>query len=79
MRLIDADNLIKEMYEDQEGGAYYAGDEDKTLTSQDMIVNAWQPLPERYYGETEITCNDAICPYNKGGGMCAAIDGCVKR
>ena len=108
MRLIDADNLIKEMYEDssfpltladkvtekinqqrvvyangwipadnppedndyilisfenfsipvvgryekdEEGGAYYAGDEDISLVSQDMIVNAWQPLPEKSYGD----------------------------
>ena len=30
------------------GGSYYLGDEEETLLSQDMIVNAWMPLPEPY-------------------------------
>ena len=34
---------------DQEGnGAYYIGDDDKSLISYDMIVNAWMPLPKPY-------------------------------
>ena len=35
-----------------ENGAFYAGDEDEPLVKQDMYVNAWMPLPERY-GENE--------------------------
>lgn len=34
--------------EDEEGGAFYIGDEDESCTSQDMIVNAWMPLPKCY-------------------------------
>ena len=37
--------------EDEEGGAYYAGDEDISLVSQGMIVNAWQQLPKCYCEE----------------------------
>lgn len=33
------------IYED---GAFYVGDEEETCVSQDMFVNAWQPLPEPY-------------------------------
>lgn len=32
--------------EDEEGGAFFIGDE--TESSQDMFVNAWMPLPEPY-------------------------------
>lgn len=28
--------------------AFYAGNEDETLASQDLYVNAWMPLPEPY-------------------------------
>ena len=34
--------------EDENGGVFYIGDEDKTCVSQDLFVNAWQPLPEPY-------------------------------
>ena len=34
--------------EDEEGGAFYIGDDADTCLSQDMIVNAWQPLPSVY-------------------------------
>lgn len=34
--------------EDENGGAFYIGDEDESCVSQDMFVNAWQPLPEPY-------------------------------
>ena len=36
--------------EDQEGGAFYLGDDidDDTYISRNLIVNAWQPLPEPY-------------------------------
>lgn len=41
--------VIGRYEEDEEGnGNFYAGDEDDTLLSQDMYVNAWQPLPEPY-------------------------------
>ena len=41
--------------EDAEGnGAYYIGDEDESCLSQDMIVNAWMPLPEPYRRDEEI-------------------------
>lgn len=33
---------------DEEGGAYYLGDGDESCLSLDVIVNAWQPLPEPY-------------------------------
>ena len=29
--------------EDEEGGAFYIGDDDESCVSQDMIVNAWMP------------------------------------
>ena len=34
--------------EDEEGGAFYIGDEDETCVQQDLFVNAWMELPERY-------------------------------
>ena len=34
--------------EDENGGAYYVGDEDETLSSQGIFVNAWMPLPAPY-------------------------------
>ncbi len=34
--------------EDGQGGAFYVGDESETCISQDLIVNAWQPLPKPY-------------------------------
>ena len=34
--------------EDEEGGSFYIGDEDESCVSQDMIVNAWMPLPKCY-------------------------------
>lgn len=37
--------------EDKEGGAFYIGDEDETCVSQELFVNAWQPLPEAYRTE----------------------------
>ena len=33
---------------DENGGAFYCGDEDETPVSQDMFVNAWMPLPPAY-------------------------------
>lgn len=31
-----------------EDGAFYAGDEDETLSSKNMYVDAWMPLPVPY-------------------------------
>ncbi len=38
---------------DQDGGAFYLEDDDKSCISRGFIVNAWKPLPERYQGEEE--------------------------
>lgn len=40
-------------YEEDEdgGGAFYIGDEDETCVQQDLFVNAWMELPERYKEE----------------------------
>lgn len=37
--------------EDENGGAFYVGDEQDSCVSQDLYVNAWQPLPQPYKGE----------------------------
>ena len=34
--------------EDQEGGAFYLGDEEESCVSQELFVNAWMPLPKCY-------------------------------
>ena len=39
--------------QDEEGGAFYPGDLDKSYTSISMIVNAWRPLPKPYREEDE--------------------------
>ena len=40
---------------DERGGAFFLGDCDgeDTCVSQDLFVNAWQPLPEKYKGGIE--------------------------
>ena len=40
--------MVGRYEENEDGGAYYIGDEDKSCVSQDIFVNAWQPLPEPY-------------------------------
>ena len=40
--------MVGRYEENEDGGAYYIGDEDKSCVSQDIFVNAWQPLPEQY-------------------------------
>lgn len=40
--------IIGRYEEDENGGNWYAGDEDETLLSQDLFVNAWMPLPDPY-------------------------------
>lgn len=36
---------------DENGGAFFVGDEDTSCVSSGLFVNAWQPLPEPYEGE----------------------------
>ena len=43
--------LVGRYEEDKEGGTFYIGDEEESCVSQDMIVNAWMPLPEPYRPE----------------------------
>lgn len=40
-------NPLVGRYEDG-GGTYYVGDDEESCISQDIIVNAWMPLPELY-------------------------------
>ena len=37
--------------EDEEGGAFYPGDEEESYSSYGLFVNAWMPLPKPYKGE----------------------------
>ena len=37
--------------EDENGGAFYVGDEGESCSSAGLFVNAWMPLPEPYKGE----------------------------
>lgn len=46
-------NIIGRYEEDENGGAFYCGDEDITLVSQDLFVNAWMPLVKPYRPEGE--------------------------
>lgn len=40
--------LIGRYEKDEEGGAFYAGDDEESCASQGLFVNAWMPLPEPY-------------------------------
>lgn len=40
--------LVGRYEEDEEGGTYYVGNDDKPCTASDLYVNAWMPLPEPY-------------------------------
>ena len=44
--------VIGRYEEDENGGAFYIGDELETCVSQDLIVNAWMPLPDPYREES---------------------------
>lgn len=46
--------LVGRYEKDDKGGAYCVGDDEESCISQDMIVNAWQPLPEPYRDDGEI-------------------------
>lgn len=37
--------------EDDQGGAYYSGDEPDPYTKIGLFVSAWRPLPEEYRGD----------------------------
>lgn len=37
--------------ENDEGGTFYPGDDEKSYSSYGLFVNAWMPLPEPYKGE----------------------------
>ena len=37
--------------EDEEGGAFYPGDEEESYSSYGLFVNAWTELPKPYKGE----------------------------
>ena len=37
--------------ENDEGGAFYPGDDEKSYSSYGIFVNAWMPLPEPYREE----------------------------
>ena len=34
--------------EDENGGAFYPGDEERSYVSFGLFVNAWMPLPKQY-------------------------------
>lgn len=74
--------IVGRYEEDENGGAFYAGDEDETLVSQDMFVNAWMPLvkpyrpdelPARTNGDrirsmsNEELAQHILCPYDITG------------
>lgn len=46
--------VIGRYEEDEEGGAFYAGDDDVTLVSDGLFVNAWMELPEPYKESEDI-------------------------
>ena len=50
--LVSFDNFsgidIARYEKDEDGGAFYPGDEEKSYVSFGLFVNAWQPLPESY-------------------------------
>lgn len=45
---------IGQYREDEEGGAFYDGDDENPLTKMGLFVNAWMPLPERYKGNEDV-------------------------
>ena len=46
--------MVGRYEEDENGGAFYVGDDDETCVSQDMFVNAWMNLPAQYKPKGEI-------------------------
>lgn len=39
--------------DDDEGFKFFDGDDDKTLASYGLFVNAWMPLPERWEDDSQ--------------------------
>ncbi len=70
--------------EDEEGGAFFVGDDDINCASSGLYVNAWRLLPAAYKDEMSMSNADRIramsdeeltkiimCPYDTAG---ASID-----
>ena len=38
-------------FDEENGGAFYEGDEERSCSSYGLFVNAWMPLPERWKEE----------------------------
>lgn len=45
--------LVGRYEEDEDGGTYYAGYDDKPCTASDLYVDAWMPLPAPYTYRSE--------------------------
>ena len=45
--------MVGRYEEDEKGGSYYIGDEMEPCVTQDIFVNAWQPLPPKYQPKGE--------------------------
>lgn len=45
--------LVGHYEADEDGGAYYIGDEDVATSNYDVYVNAWAELPESYRGDSD--------------------------
>ena len=43
--------LVGRYEEDEEGGAFFVGDDEESCVSHGIIVNAWMPLPKPYEEE----------------------------
>lgn len=43
--------LVGRYEEDENGGAFYIGDDDSTCVSEELFVNAWMPLVKPYREE----------------------------
>ena len=46
--------MVGRYEEDENGGAFYVGDDDESCVSQDMFVNAWMNLPAPFQQKGEI-------------------------
>ena len=79
--------------EDEEGGAFFVGDDDISCVSSGLYVNAWRPLPAIYKDGMSMTNADRIrsmsdeelayswpCPYDTAGSniMPCMLDDDVK-
>ena len=46
--------MIGRYQKEEDGGAFYVGDEEKSCSAQYLFVNAWRPLPKPYRSESGI-------------------------